>query len=158
MLAKFPGNGAGIGGAGGEAESTDKDMDTATATAGPDITSLRSNDDFRHDVARYQDDLGKGKHDPEWIRQAQEAHRHRVLGFYDEYLAARFEEDWGMPMPGVGGESGGGGHSDGVENGASGVHDSGGKDIENGDSDVDPPSTSARHDDDDAGEVPIGNG
>ena len=85
VLAKFP---------------TNNDEATTTAAAGgPDITSLRSNDDFRHDVARYQDDLREGKHDPEWIQQAQVAHQHRVIGFYDKYLATRFEEDWGMEMP-----------------------------------------------------------
>ena len=147
VLAKFPGNSDGDGGGAGgeEAESTN----TTTTTAGPDITSLRNNDDFRHDVARYQDDLGKGKHDPEWIRQAQEAHRHRVLGFYDEYLAARFEEDWGMPMPG--------GNADGAENGGAAAGDRDGvKDMENGADDVDPLSTGAGPDD--PWDVPIGNG
>lgn len=71
------------------------------------MAALRNNNNFRHDVARYQDNLGKGKHDPEWIRQAQDAHRKRELGMYTEYLASRFENDWGMQMPGQ--EDGGGG-------------------------------------------------
>ncbi|KAI1214835.1 Asx homology domain-containing protein [Annulohypoxylon truncatum] len=74
-------------------------LDAGTENARPDIAALRNNDNFRHDAARYQEDLRKGWHDPEWIRQAQAAHRRRALGDYNEYLAARFEEDWGIPMP-----------------------------------------------------------
>ncbi|RYP69363.1 hypothetical protein DL771_006173 [Monosporascus sp. 5C6A] len=81
-------------------------LDAGTAEARPDVASLRNNNNFRHDAARYQDNLRKGKHDPEWIRQAQAAHSKREMGGYDEYLATRFEEEWGMKMPGakVGGE------------------------------------------------------
>lgn len=68
--------------------------------ARPNVASLKNNNNFRHDITRYQDNLAKGKHDPEWIRQAQDAHRKRELGMYEEYLAARFEEDWGIKMPG----------------------------------------------------------
>ena len=93
VLAKFPGNHD------NPSSTVEEGVNAAT---GPNIASLRSNDDFRHDVARYQDNLAKGKHDPEWIRQAQDAHQHRVLGFYNEYIAARFEEDWGMQMPRIG--------------------------------------------------------
>lgn len=50
-------------------------------------------------MARYQEGLGKGFHDPEWIQQAQAAHRSRELGFYDEFMATDFEEKWDMPMP-----------------------------------------------------------
>ncbi|KAI2621649.1 Asx homology domain-containing protein [Hypoxylon sp. NC1633] len=74
-------------------------LDAGTDNARPDVAALRNNDNFRHDVARYQEDLSKGWHDSEWIRQAQAAHMKREIGVYDEYLAARFEEEWGMPMP-----------------------------------------------------------
>ncbi|RYP50176.1 hypothetical protein DL769_010990 [Monosporascus sp. CRB-8-3] len=76
-------------------------LDAGTEDARPDVASLRNNNNFRHDAARYQDNLRKGKHDPEWIRQAQAAHSKREMGGYDEYLATRFEEEWGMKMPGV---------------------------------------------------------
>ncbi|RYO86730.1 hypothetical protein DL766_001590 [Monosporascus sp. MC13-8B] len=76
-------------------------LDAGTEKARPDVASLRNNNNFRHDAARYQDNLRKGKHDPEWIRQAQAAHSKREMGGYDEYLATRFEEEWGMKMPGV---------------------------------------------------------
>ncbi|KAI1800459.1 Asx homology domain-containing protein [Daldinia bambusicola] len=74
-------------------------LDAGTENARPDIAALRNNNNFRNDIARYQDDMSKGWHDPEWIRQAQAAHRKREVGFYDEYLSARFEEDWGMEIP-----------------------------------------------------------
>ncbi|KAJ8129115.1 hypothetical protein O1611_g4517 [Lasiodiplodia mahajangana] len=74
-------------------------MDPGTPNARPDIAALRNNNNFRHDVARYQEGLSKGFHDPEWIQQAQAAHRSRQLGFYDEFKASDFEERWDMPMP-----------------------------------------------------------
>lgn len=77
-------------------------IDAGTDRARPNIASLRNNDNFRHDISRYQENLREGRHDPEWISQAQAAHRKRALGFYDEFLASKFEEDWGMPMPDVG--------------------------------------------------------
>ncbi|KAI1745833.1 Asx homology domain-containing protein [Xylaria scruposa] len=85
ILAKFP----------DDAEILDPD----TPDARPDIAALRNNNNFRHDVARYQEGLSQGFHDPEWIQQAQAAHRSREMGFYDEFMATDFEERWGMPMP-----------------------------------------------------------
>ncbi|KAI5865545.1 Asx homology domain-containing protein [Durotheca rogersii] len=75
-------------------------LDVGTENARPDIQALRNNDNFRNDIARYQEDLSKGCHDPEWIQQARSAHRKRELGFYNDFLAARFEEEWDMKMPG----------------------------------------------------------
>ncbi|KAI1648105.1 Asx homology domain-containing protein [Daldinia loculata] len=75
-------------------------LDAGTENARPNITSLRNNNNFRHDIVRYQDDLKKGWHDPEWIRQAQAAHSKREIGFYNEYISDRFREDWNMEMPG----------------------------------------------------------
>ncbi|KAI1765937.1 Asx homology domain-containing protein [Hypoxylon sp. FL1150] len=74
-------------------------LDKETQQVRPNIAALRNDDNFRHDVARYQDGLSKGWHDPEWIEQAQAAHQQRAAGVYDEYVAARFKEDWGVPMP-----------------------------------------------------------
>ncbi|CAJ2508211.1 Uu.00g093970.m01.CDS01 [Anthostomella pinea] len=91
VLAKFPGQ--------------DEILDAGTDAARPDIAALRNNNHFRHDVARYQESLRLGRHDPEWIHQAQQAHQKRRLGLYDEFLAARFEEDWEMPLPGKAEES-----------------------------------------------------
>ncbi|KAI1458395.1 Asx homology domain-containing protein [Annulohypoxylon moriforme] len=73
-------------------------LDAGTENARPNIAALRNNDNFRHDAARYQEDLRKGWHDPEWIRQAQVAHKRRAAGDYNEYLAARFRHEWNTPM------------------------------------------------------------
>ncbi|KAI0537774.1 Asx homology domain-containing protein [Xylaria digitata] len=85
ILAKFPDN--------------TKILDHNTPNARPDIAALLNNNNFRHDVARYQDGLSKGFHDPEWIHQAQAAHRSREMGFYDDFMADDFEEKWEVPMP-----------------------------------------------------------
>ena len=74
-------------------------LNPGTEEARPDIVALRNNNNFRHDISRYQEDLREGRHDPEWISQAQAAHRKRALGVYDDFLARKFEEDWGIPMP-----------------------------------------------------------
>ncbi|KAI1096969.1 Asx homology domain-containing protein [Rostrohypoxylon terebratum] len=79
-------------------------IDDGTENARPNILALRNNDNFRHDVAQYQEDLRKGWHDPEWIRQAQAAHRKREAGEYNEYIATRFQEEWGIPLPERGNE------------------------------------------------------
>lgn len=42
-----------------------------------DLTALASNDHLRHDIAQYQNALSEGRHDPEWIKQAQEANKLR---------------------------------------------------------------------------------
>ena len=73
-------------------------LDADTPEARPNIALLRNNNNFRHDISRYQEDLREGRHDPEWITQAQAAHRKRELGVYDEFLANKFEEDRGLPM------------------------------------------------------------
>ncbi|TGJ83870.1 hypothetical protein E0Z10_g4875 [Xylaria hypoxylon] len=85
ILAKFPDN----------AEI----LDHGTPNARPDIAALLNNNNFRHDVARYQDGVSKGFHDPEWIQQAQSAHRSREMGVYDGFMADDFEERWEVPMP-----------------------------------------------------------
>ncbi|KAI0969715.1 Asx homology domain-containing protein [Xylaria arbuscula] len=74
-------------------------LDSGTVDARPDIGALLNSNNFRNDVTRYQEGLGKGYHDPEWIQQAQAAHRSREAGLYDDYMAADFQEKWDMPMP-----------------------------------------------------------
>ncbi|KXJ93189.1 Asx homology domain-domain-containing protein [Microdochium bolleyi] len=80
-------------------------LEPGTEKARPNIASLRNNNNFRHDISRYQEDLREGRHDPEWISQAQAAHRKRELGVFDAFLAKKFEEDWGIPMPSLGGDA-----------------------------------------------------
>ncbi|KAI0525345.1 Asx homology domain-containing protein [Xylaria bambusicola] len=71
-----------------------------TPQARPNVSALLNNNNFRNDVTQYQEGLGKGYHDPDWIREAQAAHRARVAGLYDDFVAADFEEKWDMPIPG----------------------------------------------------------
>ncbi|ORY71166.1 Asx homology domain-containing protein [Pseudomassariella vexata] len=63
-----------------------------------DIEKLRNNDDFRFDIARYQENLREGKHDPFWISQAVGAHEKRCQGEYTQFEAEKFARDWGMGM------------------------------------------------------------
>ncbi|KAI0470813.1 Asx homology domain-containing protein [Xylariaceae sp. FL0804] len=74
-------------------------LEAGTPAARPDVSALRSNDDFRHDVAQYQQHLRQGRHDPEWIVQAQAAHERRAAGFYDDFTDGVFEEDWAVGPP-----------------------------------------------------------
>ncbi|KAI0157736.1 Asx homology domain-containing protein [Xylariaceae sp. FL1272] len=73
--------------------------DAGTPDARPNIMALRNNNNFRHDVARYQEGLKDGQHDVEWIQQAQAAHSKRELGYYDDFLASDFQEKWDIPHP-----------------------------------------------------------
>ncbi|KAK5631174.1 hypothetical protein RRF57_006889 [Xylaria bambusicola] len=74
-------------------------LDPNTPQVRPNVSALLNNNNFRNDVAQYQEGLGKGCHDPDWIRSAQAAHSARVAGLYDDFVAADFEDKWNMPIP-----------------------------------------------------------
>ena len=59
------------------------------------METLRNDDTWRHDIARYVEYIQEGKCDPQWLAEAFEAHGRRKMGVYDDYLAHKFEEDWG---------------------------------------------------------------
>jgi hypothetical protein len=65
----------------------------------PDFDKLKSNDDFRNDVTRYQDELKSGQHETQWTTQAIIANQERSAGVYEPYLADSFESAWGEEMP-----------------------------------------------------------
>jgi hypothetical protein len=65
----------------------------------PDYASLRNDNNFRHDCARFTEGLQNGHHEEEWLRQAWAAHAKRKRGDHDEYLADRFERDWEVELP-----------------------------------------------------------
>ncbi|KLU89932.1 hypothetical protein MAPG_08899 [Magnaporthiopsis poae ATCC 64411] len=73
--------------------------DAGTPAARPDALALSNSDDFRHDCARYVGNIRNGRHDPEWIRQAREAHDRRAAGDFDDYLRAKFKEDFDVDPP-----------------------------------------------------------
>lgn len=85
MLAKFP--------------DEDHILSPGTDDARPDIQSLRNNDNFRHDCARYSENISEGRHDEEWLQQAWVAHEKHRRGDFDDYLEQKFVEDWSTEIP-----------------------------------------------------------
>ena len=74
-------------------------LNPGTPEACPNVASLLNDDNFRHDCARYVEDLQSGLHDLEWMEQAWEAHEMRRAGVFDEYLAQNFEATWEVELP-----------------------------------------------------------
>ena len=74
-------------------------LDAGTDNARPNMAAMCSDDNFRHDCATYKQNLADGKHDPAWLAEAWAAHEQRRAGEFDEYLRAKFEEDWGIKLP-----------------------------------------------------------
>ncbi|KKA28366.1 hypothetical protein TD95_000205 [Thielaviopsis punctulata] len=65
-------------------------------TRRPNITALSSSNSFRYDIARYQENIQLGRHDPFWLEDAWQAHRRRLEGYYDEALEDKFKQTWGI--------------------------------------------------------------
>lgn len=57
---------------------------------------LRYDNDWRHGVRQWQDDLEAGRLDPEWQKQAAAAVAERAAGHFDKYKDDEFEEFWGQ--------------------------------------------------------------
>ncbi|KAK3308632.1 ASXH domain-containing protein [Chaetomium strumarium] len=74
-------------------------LDVGTPDARPNLVSLRNDDNFRHDCARYRENLESGWHDEEWLRQAWVAHEKMKRGDYDQFLREQFEADWETELP-----------------------------------------------------------
>jgi len=74
-------------------------LSPGTDNARPDIQSLRNNDNFRHDCARYSENISEGRHDEEWLQQAWVAHEKHRRGDFDDYLEQKFVEDWSTEIP-----------------------------------------------------------
>lgn len=74
-------------------------LDAGTEGAQPNLQSLRNDDNFRHDCARYVENIELGRHDPEWLNQAWVAHEMHRRGEFDEYLQRKFEYDWDVELP-----------------------------------------------------------
>lgn len=74
-------------------------VDAATGEARPDIPSLKNDDNFRHDCARFRSDLQGGFFDRHWLESAFEAHMMRREGFFDAYVVKEFESSWGVQVP-----------------------------------------------------------
>ncbi|KAH6850789.1 Asx homology domain-containing protein [Chaetomium sp. MPI-CAGE-AT-0009] len=74
-------------------------LDAGTQDARPNPVSLRNDDNFRYDCARYCENIQLGRHDEEWLSQAWVAHEKHKRGDYDQFLRDRFEEDWETKLP-----------------------------------------------------------
>jgi hypothetical protein len=59
---------------------------------------LRNDDNFRHDCARYCENIELGQHDEDWLSQAWTAHEKHKRGDYDEFLRQQFEEEWDVKL------------------------------------------------------------
>ncbi|EPE02297.1 proline-rich early nodulin-like protein [Ophiostoma piceae UAMH 11346] len=70
-----------------------------TDMARPNISSLINDNNFRHDCARYQNDLADGFFEREWLAEAFEAHAMRNSGVFDEHVINEFETAWGVTVP-----------------------------------------------------------
>jgi hypothetical protein len=53
-----------------------------------------SSDELATAAAAFKEDGRGGRHDTEWLRQAQVAYSLRANGAYDKFLEEKFEEDW----------------------------------------------------------------
>ncbi|GAB1314351.1 hypothetical protein MFIFM68171_04561 [Madurella fahalii] len=74
-------------------------LDAGTDNARPNIQSMRNDDNFRHDCARYCENIELGRHDEEWLSQAWNAHEKHRRGDFDAFLRSQFEEEWGVELP-----------------------------------------------------------
>jgi hypothetical protein len=74
-------------------------LDAGTQDARPNPASLRNDDNFRYDCARYCENIELGRHDEEWLSQAWVAHEKHKRGDYDEFLRERFEAEWETKLP-----------------------------------------------------------
>jgi hypothetical protein len=74
-------------------------LEAGTPNARPNLVSLRNDDNFRHDCARYCENIELGRHDEEWLSQAWAAHEKHKRGDFDTFLRDQFEEDWGTELP-----------------------------------------------------------
>ncbi|KAK3491553.1 Asx homology domain-containing protein [Neurospora crassa] len=74
-------------------------LDPGTEIARPDLVSLRNNDHFRYDCARYLENIARGRHDEQWLQEAWVAHEKHKRGDYDDFLIKEFENDWATKIP-----------------------------------------------------------
>lgn len=74
-------------------------LDAGTPNARPNLQSMRNDDNFRHDCARYCENIELGRHDEEWLSQAWTAHEKHRRGDFDAFLRSQFEGEWGVELP-----------------------------------------------------------
>lgn len=57
---------------------------------------FKYNPDWRRLVREFQEDLGAGRYDPQWIAEATQAMEERSRGDFDQYKEDQYEEFWGQ--------------------------------------------------------------
>lgn len=57
---------------------------------------LRYDDDWRHGIRQWQADLGAGRLEPKWQREAAIAMEERAAGAFDKFKEEEFESFWGQ--------------------------------------------------------------
>ncbi|KAL4939566.1 Asx homology domain-containing protein [Aspergillus oleicola] len=57
---------------------------------------LRYSNFWRDGIRNFQLDLQNGRHDPQWMREAEEAVQQRAAGKFDKFKELEFEEFWGQ--------------------------------------------------------------
>ena len=60
---------------------------------------LSNDDDFRHDCARYTENIELGRHDEDWLYQAWTAHEKHKRGDFDGFVRKQVEEEWDVKIP-----------------------------------------------------------
>jgi hypothetical protein len=75
---------------------TDKFVNTSEDGFHISSDFLKYNETWRSDLSRVQEDIAEGRNDPEWMRQALDAHIQRQQGDFDSFKDQEYEEFWGM--------------------------------------------------------------
>ena len=57
---------------------------------------FRYNQDWRRHIREFQEDLGAGRYEPEWLKEATLAMEERAAGKFDKFKEDEFEAFWGQ--------------------------------------------------------------
>ncbi|KAJ6024254.1 hypothetical protein N7540_005051 [Penicillium herquei] len=57
---------------------------------------VRYSNNWRDGIRQFQLDLGNGRYDPQWLRQADEARKQREDGAFDSFKEREYEQFWGQ--------------------------------------------------------------
>ena len=62
----------------------------------PNEEFLKYSTEWREDVRVFQDEVRSGRHEPEWLEQANQASKERAAGDFDEHKDKEVEAFWGQ--------------------------------------------------------------
>lgn len=75
-------------------------INEGTPQARLDFDCIKVNRDLRVNCRQYAEDHRAGRHDPEWLASAEQAHVNRADGLYNDMRADHVHQQFGVPMPG----------------------------------------------------------